>query len=124
MFASSADANTSAGAPFWICVTRSLDPANENRIEAPGFASSKSLPSVVNVCWSEAAAKTVIEPVAPRSVAVVDPDEDDPAGASAVEHADIPSAATTTRGTSSERERRLIGGPPGVRAPRRRPSWP
>ncbi len=65
MFASSADANTSAGAPFWIWLTRSLEPANANVTVVPGCAASYRSPSVVKVCWSEAAAKTVIEPVGP-----------------------------------------------------------
>ena len=63
MFLVSAEAKTSAGAPWVICVTRSEEPAKLSVTLVPGFLASKSLASWVNVDFSEAAAKTVTVPL-------------------------------------------------------------
>ncbi len=62
MLAWSAEANTSAGAPFCTWLTRSLDPANENVTVVPGWSASNCSPSAVKVFWREAAANTVMLP--------------------------------------------------------------
>src|SRR6478752_1399651 len=62
MFLVSAEAKTSAGAPWVICVARSEDPAKFSVILVPGFLASKSLAILVKVAFSEAAAKTVAAP--------------------------------------------------------------
>ena len=62
MFVPSADANTSAGAPPWICCTSADDAAKLNVTVVPGFAFSKSAPILVNASVSDAAADTVIVP--------------------------------------------------------------
>ena len=62
MFLVSAEAKTSAGAPWVIWVTRSEDPAKFSVILVPGFFASKSLASSVKVAFSDAAAKTVMLP--------------------------------------------------------------
>src|SRR6476661_8687141 len=62
IFFVSAEAKTSAGAPWLICVTRSEDPAKFSVILVPGFFASKSLASLVKVALREAAAKTVMVP--------------------------------------------------------------
>ena len=59
MFLVSAEANTSAGAPCWIWVTRSEEPAKLNVTVVPGWAASNCCPSSVKVDFSEAAANTV-----------------------------------------------------------------
>ena len=65
MFFVSAEAKTSAGAPWVIWVTRSEDPAKLRVTLVPGCLASKSVASSVNVDFSEAAANTVIEPDRP-----------------------------------------------------------
>jgi hypothetical protein len=60
MFLVSADAKTSAWAPWVSWVTRSDEPANENSTEAPGFSVLNCSPMSVKVCFSEAAANTMI----------------------------------------------------------------
>src|SRR5215216_1408670 len=72
MFASSADANTSAGAPSRSCLASSDDAAKLNVALAPGSASPNASPSSVNASVSDAAAKTVMslplgDDVAPAS---------------------------------------------------------
>ena len=62
MFLVSAEANTSAGAPWVICVARSEEPAKLSVTLVPGFLASNSSASCVNVALSEAAAKTVTVP--------------------------------------------------------------
>ena len=62
MLAPSADANTSAGAPPWICCTSADDAAKLNVTVVPGFAFWKSAPILVNASVSDAAADTVIVP--------------------------------------------------------------
>ena len=59
MFLVSAEANTSAGAPDWIWVTRSDDPAKLNATWTPGWLASNCSPNVVKVVLSDAAANTV-----------------------------------------------------------------
>ena len=56
MFLVSAEAKTSAGAPCWICATRSEEPAKLKVTVTPGCAFSNSAPISVNVFFSEAAA--------------------------------------------------------------------
>ena len=62
MFAESADANTSAGAPSLIWPTRSDDAAKLNVMSTSGFAAVNASPSDVNASVSEAAANTVSAP--------------------------------------------------------------
>src|SRR3954470_20962006 len=59
MFAVSADANTSAGAPCWICATRSEEPPKLKLTFTPVCEASNRFPSSVNVDVSDDAAKTV-----------------------------------------------------------------
>src|SRR3954454_16517274 len=66
MLASSADAKTSAGAPWLICVARVEEEAKLNFTDAPGLADSNALPISVNAPVRDAAANTVIVPVAGR----------------------------------------------------------
>ena len=65
MFAGAAEANTSAGAPWLICVASAELPAKLNLTVAPGLAASKSLPIRVNDSVSDAAANTLTVPVTP-----------------------------------------------------------
>ena len=60
MLLGSAEANTSAGAPWVSCVARSEDPAKLKTTVVPGWSASNLLPSSVNAFCSEAAANTVI----------------------------------------------------------------
>ena len=85
MFFSSAEAKTSTGAPSVICVTRSEDPAKFSAMSTSGLAFSNSAASSVNVAVSDAAAKTVIEPL--RSDAAVLVALEAGASAAGVEHA-------------------------------------
>src|SRR4051794_36465071 len=55
----SAEAKTSAGAPCWICATRSEEPPKLNATLTPLCAASNFLPMSVNVCVNDAAAYTV-----------------------------------------------------------------
>ena len=59
----SAEANTSAGAPWVSWVTRSEEPAKLNVTFVPGLSFSIWAPSSVNVDFSDAAANTVMSPV-------------------------------------------------------------
>ncbi len=59
MFLVSAEANTSAWAPWVSWVTRSEDPAKENSTDAPGFCLPNSSPIWVKVFFSDAAANTM-----------------------------------------------------------------
>src|SRR5262249_11974806 len=68
MLASSADANTSAVAPWLIGVGRVDDAAKLNFTVAPGLAVWNALPSSVNAPVSDVAAKTLIVPVARGAV--------------------------------------------------------
>ncbi len=56
MLASSAEAKTSAGAPSWICATRSEDPAKLKSTSTPSWAASNSSPISSNVAVRDAAA--------------------------------------------------------------------
>ena len=60
MFASSADANTSTGAPPWIWSTSADDASKLNVTCVPGFVFSKCVPIAVNASVNDAAAETVI----------------------------------------------------------------
>ena len=62
MFLVSAEAKTSAGAPWVIGVTGSEDPAKLSVTLVPGFLASKSAASWVNVAFRDAAANTVSVP--------------------------------------------------------------
>src|SRR4051812_11956602 len=69
MFAVSAEANTSAGAPWMICATRAEDASKENVVLACGFAFANAAPMSLNGAVSDAAANTVMVPVAGGVVA-------------------------------------------------------
>ena len=56
MLASSAEANTSAGAPSWICETRSDEPPKLNSTVTPSCCCSNSVPISSKVFVSDAAA--------------------------------------------------------------------
>ena len=56
MLATSAEAKTSAGAPSWICATRSDDPPKLNSTSTPSCSASNSSPICSKVLVSEAAA--------------------------------------------------------------------
>ena len=95
MLAVSAEAKTSAGAPCWICATRSEEPPKLNLTFTPSWSASNCLPSSVKVDVSDAAAYTV-------RVVVPVPDEE-PSGPSDP-HADTAiasSSAVSTRGTNA-----------------------
>src|SRR6478609_8448262 len=55
----SADANTSAGAPWVSCVTRSEEPAKENSTDVPGLSVLNCSPMAVNEDFNDAAANTM-----------------------------------------------------------------
>src|SRR5262249_40234775 len=65
MFVGAAEANTSAGAPWLICVARVELLARLKVTFAPGVAASESSPILVNDAVSDAAANTVTVPVTP-----------------------------------------------------------
>ena len=65
MFRVSAEAKTSAGAPWVICVTRSAEPAKLRVTSVPGLAASNFPAMSVKAVLSDAAAKTVTVPAAP-----------------------------------------------------------
>jgi hypothetical protein len=99
MFLVSAEAKTSAGAPWEICATRSDDPAKLNATVTPGLASSNVLPISVNVPLSDAAANTVMV-VACGAAPSDDPSEP---------HAAVESRRPATRGASRRFMRSLPG---------------
>ena len=68
MFFGLAEANTSAGRPAVICVARAELAPKLNVTFTPGWAASNCWPSLVNVSFSDAAAKTVIAPVSEDEV--------------------------------------------------------
>src|SRR5450631_4482027 len=70
MLAWSADANTSAGAPCWIWVTRVLDPAKLNVRLRPGSADAIAVLAALKAPVSDAAAKTLRLPVSAGAVVV------------------------------------------------------
>jgi hypothetical protein len=69
MFLVSAEANTSACAPWVSWATRSDEPAKLNSTLVPGCSASNFSPSSVNVFFNEAAAKTVMSPVTGETAA-------------------------------------------------------
>src|SRR5262245_19916009 len=71
MLAPSAEANTSAGAPPWICCARVPDEPKLNVIVVPGLRFWKSAPILVNASVVDAAAETVMLPVTFGLVVVV-----------------------------------------------------
>ena len=74
MFFVSAEANTSAGAPWVNWVTRSEEPAKENSMSVPGLSVLNCSPISVNDFFNDAAAKTMSFP--PPSVLLVEEGED------------------------------------------------
>ncbi len=58
MFALSAEANTSAGAPAFSWSTSAAEPSKENFTVTPGWAASNSVPRVAKVGLSDDAANT------------------------------------------------------------------
>src|SRR6185295_16431356 len=71
MFASSAEANTSAGAPLLAWVASVEEESKENFTWTPGLAASNDFPISVKASVSEAAASTVMSPLSLGSVVVV-----------------------------------------------------
>ena len=70
MFLVSAEAKTSAGAPWLIWVARSEDPAKLSVTVVPGCAASNSSASAVKGALRDAAAKTVtVLPASPAGAA-------------------------------------------------------
>ena len=69
IFAVSAVASTSAGAPCRSCVTRSLLPAKLKVTVTPGWAAVKSSPSCAKASVSDDAAKTLISRGSPPELA-------------------------------------------------------
>src|SRR5664279_4571173 len=118
MFAVSAEANTSAGAPPISCVTRSEEPAKLKVTVEPGFSFSYVSPSSVNVFFSDAAANTVIAPSVPDGddAAALFGDEaavvlvEEQAATSVATHRAV-TVALKLEGTAPGR--RLISGPSG-----------
>ncbi|GAA2690210.1 hypothetical protein GCM10010428_65590 [Actinosynnema pretiosum subsp. pretiosum] len=111
MFAGAADANRSAGAPWFSCWARPELPPKLKVTFEPGLAASKSLPSRVNVSFSEAAAKTV---TSPSGVAA----EPDSAGAGASDGVQpVSASAAADRADRTRRRGRVLTGlrPPGSR---------
>jgi hypothetical protein len=72
MFAGAAEANTSAGAPLVIWVARPELGPKLNLTVSPGWADWNCFPSWVKVPVNDAAANTVIVPVAGLELLVVD----------------------------------------------------
>src|SRR6478609_8307611 len=70
----SAEAKTSAGAPWVNWVTRSEEPAKENSTDVPGLSVLNCSPMAVNVDFSDAAANTTR---CPPCSAVVEEGADD-----------------------------------------------
>ena len=114
MLAVSAEAKTSAGAPWVICCTSADEASNENVALASGLAFVKAAPMSVNAPVSDAAANTVMSPLtAPAAVVVAPPVVVVAAAVVAVVVADdplllsLPQAATPTPMPRSaiERER-------------------
>ena len=62
MFVVEAEAKTSAGAPWVICVASAELASKVNFTVVPGCAASNCVPSVVNAPVSDAAASTLIAP--------------------------------------------------------------
>jgi hypothetical protein len=62
MFVVSAEAKTSAGAPWVICCTRAEDASKLNVALASGLAAVNASPTALNESVSDAAAKTVMSP--------------------------------------------------------------
>jgi hypothetical protein len=78
MFAGAAEANTSAGAPLVIWVDKPELGPKLNFTVSPGWAASNCFPSWVNVPISDAAAKTVIDPVGEAELLALDDEFPEP----------------------------------------------
>ena len=70
MFASSADAKTSAGAPWVIWVTSAEDASKLNVALASGYFAVNAWPTSVKAAVSEAAANTVMSPLTAAAAVV------------------------------------------------------
>src|SRR6478752_520046 len=86
MFFVLADANTSAGAPWLICIARPELGPKLNTTLVPGCAASNRWPSFVKASFNEAAANTVTVPEMLDVEAVADVEELAPAVPVDVEH--------------------------------------
>jgi hypothetical protein len=78
MFAGAAEANTSAGAPLVIWVDKPELGPKLNFTVSPGWAASNCFPSWVKVPISDAAAKTVIDPVGEAELLALDDEFPEP----------------------------------------------
>src|SRR6516162_11599033 len=76
MFFGAAEANTSAGAPSVICVAKVELAPKLNVTVSPGWAASNCLPILVKLSFSDAAAKTVIVPVADAELLAAGDDDE------------------------------------------------
>ena len=103
MFFVSADANTSASAPPWICWASVVELPGLSLISVPGWASWKSFAKAVNAGVSEEAMNTWIEPerppLAPPSFEL------------------LPQATSPTASTSANPARVVVVRPAGMRGP-------
>jgi hypothetical protein len=68
MFAVSADANRSAGAPSIICFAKVDDASKLNVTFTPGFFFVNAAPTSLNAVVKDDAANTVIDPLRPATV--------------------------------------------------------
>ena len=99
MLAVSAEAKTSAGAPWVICCT-SADEASKLKVAlASGLASVKASPTAVNDSVSEAAANTVMSPSTAGAVVVA---------AAVVAAAVVVAAVSPLRGRGGRRRRAAV----------------
>jgi len=80
----SAEAKTSAGAPWEICCTRADDASKLNVTFASGLAAVNAEPISLNASVSDAAAKTVMSPDTGAAVDAADVDAADDAVAAVV----------------------------------------
>jgi hypothetical protein len=71
MFTSSAEANTSAGAPWLAWAARLDEESNENFTSVPGYSSSNWASASVKASVSEAAASTTMSPETGVAVVVI-----------------------------------------------------
>src|SRR5438094_3454236 len=104
MLASSADANTFAGAPWLTWVASVEEDAKLNFTVASGLAVWKALPISVNAPVREAAANTVIVPVAGVVAAGATDDTVVPGLATGLEP--LPHAALSTAAAATSLHRR------------------
>jgi hypothetical protein len=109
MFAWSADAKTSAGAPCAICVSKVDDGPKLKVTVVAGFAFLKSAPILPKACVNDAAADTVTDPVTLGVVVVVVVSRfEEPE----LPHALATSPSATASGTNSFMDPRIAVPPP------------